>query len=103
MAPFLMSFCTSSWINLTSSLLKFGEVGNFVWWRSDTKFFIIKVHFPNLHMGHEINLVTLHGLWNFYLHPKMGHQTYWQNLWFPPAHPSSYFMTSLLLSRNLHR
>ena len=44
-------------------------------------FFIIKVYFPNLDwVGHEKIFVRLVGLWNFYLHPKMGHQTYWQNL-----------------------
>jgi hypothetical protein len=44
-------------------------------------FLIIKVYFPNLGwVGHEKSFVRLDGLWNFYLHPKMGHQTYWQNL-----------------------
>jgi hypothetical protein len=43
-------------------------------------------------VGHEKKFVRLDGLWNFYLHPKMGDQTYW-----PPAHPSSYFMTGPLI------
>ena len=43
--------------------------------------FIIKVYFPNLDwVGHENFFVRLDGLLNFYLHPKMGHRTYWQNL-----------------------
>jgi hypothetical protein len=37
------------------------------------KFFIIKVYFPNLDwMGHENFFLRLDGLWNFYLHHKMG-------------------------------
>ena len=44
-------------------------------------FFIIKVYFPNLDwVGNENFFVRLDGLRNFYLHPKMGHRTYWQNL-----------------------
>jgi hypothetical protein len=52
-------------------------------------FFIIKVYFPgNLDwVGHENFFVSLDGLWNFYLHPKMGHRTYWQNLWFTFSPP----------------
>jgi hypothetical protein len=51
-------------------------------------FLIIKVYFPNLDwVGHEKFFVRLNGLWNFYLHPKMGHQTYWQNLWFTSSPP----------------
>jgi hypothetical protein len=38
-------------------------------------FIIIKVYWPNLDwVGHEKYFVRLDGLWNFYLHPKMGHQ-----------------------------
>jgi hypothetical protein len=39
------------------------------------------VYWPNLDwVGHEKYFVRLDGLWNFYLHPKMGHQIV--NLWF---------------------
>ena len=54
------------------------------------------MYFPNLDwVGHEKVFVRLDGLWNFYLHP-----TEWVTKLIgkffdlPPAHPSSYFMTS---------
>jgi hypothetical protein len=36
----------------------------------------LQVYFPNLDwVGHEKFFVRLDGLWNIYLHPKMGHRT----------------------------
>jgi hypothetical protein len=52
-------------------------------------FFIIKVYFPNLDwVGHENFFVRLDGIrLDFYLHPKMGHRIYWQNLLFTSSPP----------------